>query len=199
MPVSRERIDLAKRRLGSILRTHVVSNARTLENKIADAGPTNQRIDPHVLTQASGEMVRAGEILVYREGEAGAPWYYLKGTPEDQLYIRLAELLEVHNQTQDRLFTLRTGQALEIAVSKALQRQNVLQSVGHFRDLAEHDDSTLYSKEEPPSMVNGRTCKGKLDFLLYTPDAGLAGIEVKNIRHQTSPALSGAALGGLSQ
>lgn len=182
MPVSRERIDLAKRRLRNILQAHVVANARTLENKIADAGPTNQRIDPHVLTIASGEMMRAGDILIYREGDGGTPWYYLKGTPEDQLYVRLAELLDVHNQTQDRLFTLRTGQALEIAVSKALQAQDALHSVGHFRDLAEHDDSTLYRKEEPPSLVNGRVCKGKLDFLLYTPNAGMVGMEVKNIR-----------------
>jgi hypothetical protein len=181
MPVGRERVDLAKRRLGNILRTNVVANARTLENKISDSGPTNQRIDPHILTIARAELMRADEIRIYREGD-GAPWYYLRGTPDEELRPRLAALKEVYDQTQDRLFTLRTGQALEIAVSKALQTQNAFQSVGHFRDLAAHDDRTLYRKEEPPSLVNGRSCEGKLDFLLFTPDAGIAGVEVKNIR-----------------
>lgn len=180
--VSRERINLAKKRLQNILRTHIVATSRTLENKIADAGPTNQRIDPHILTIARSELEAENIIDIYREKENTPPWYYLRGTPDETLYPRLAELEEVYKQTLQKQFTLRTGQALEIAVSRALQSQNNFESVGHFRDLDAHDDSTLYSKEEPPSIVNGRTCEGKLDFLLFSNDAGTAGIEVKNIR-----------------
>ncbi len=47
-----ERLDIARRRLLNILRAHTIALGRTLEQKIADAGPYNQRIDPHVLTQA---------------------------------------------------------------------------------------------------------------------------------------------------
>lgn len=180
--VKRERIELAKKRLQNVLRTHIVATARTLENKISDAGPTNQRIDPHILTIARSELEAEHVVEIHRERENAPPWYALAGTAEETLNPRLTELREVYNQTQDRLLNLRTGQALEIAVSKALQTQQVLQSVGHFRDLNDHDDSTLYSKEEPPSQINGRACKGKLDFLLFTRDAGAAGIEVKNIR-----------------
>lgn len=177
----RERIDLAKKRLQNVLRNHIVATDRTLENKISDAGPTNQRIDPHVLTIARGELEVEHVLEVYRESASAPPWYYLAGTPAETLYPRLSELLDVYKATQDRVFSQRLGQALEIAVSKALQTQRLFQSVGHYRDLNEHDDSTLYSKEEPPSLINGRACKGKLDFLLFTRD-GPVGIEVKNIR-----------------
>jgi len=43
-----ERIEIAKRRIVSNLRTYTVANLRTLEQKIADAGPPGQRIDPHL-------------------------------------------------------------------------------------------------------------------------------------------------------
>jgi hypothetical protein len=180
--VSRERIEFAKRRLQNILRSHIVATARTLENKISDAGPTNQRIDPHILTIARNELETAGVIAIYREREKSPPWYYLRETADETLYPRLAELEEIYKQTLDRHLTLRTGQALEIAISRALQSQNNFESVGHFRDLDAHDDGTLYSKEEPPSIINERTCDGKLDFVLFTRDAGTVGIEAKNIR-----------------
>jgi hypothetical protein len=43
-----ERIEIAKRRIVSNLRTYTVANLRTLEQKIADAGPPGQHIDPHL-------------------------------------------------------------------------------------------------------------------------------------------------------
>jgi hypothetical protein len=175
-----DRIELAKKRLRNILRSHIVATSRTLENKISDAGPTNQRIDPHILTIARNQLEYQKEVLVRRE--RGVPWYYLAGTADAILSPRLAELQDIHQQTTDKHFTLRLGQALEIAVSKALQGQSAFQSVGHFKDLDKHDDSTLYSKEEPPSFISGRMSEGKLDFVLFTENAGVAGVEVKNIR-----------------
>ena len=41
---------LAAKRLRNVLRVHGVATDRTLEQKISDAGPFDQRIDPHVLT-----------------------------------------------------------------------------------------------------------------------------------------------------
>src|SRR5262249_58122292 len=121
--VSRERIELAKKRLQNILRSHIVATSRTLENKISDAGPTNQRIDPHILTIARNELETLHIVQTYKEKANSPPWYYLAGTPDETLYPRLAELEEVYKQTVQKQFTLRTGQALEIAVSKALQTQ----------------------------------------------------------------------------
>jgi cell envelope opacity-associated protein A len=48
------------------LRSHVIACARILERKISDAGPTNQRIDPHILTEARKEPAEKGSILEIR-------------------------------------------------------------------------------------------------------------------------------------
>lgn len=169
-------------RVQNILGRHLVANLRTLENKISDAGPTNQRINPHILT-VSLQSMRDGKLVdVYRKNENSTPWYYLKGLPDDLLLPRLAELESIYEQTQTGTFKIRVGQALEIAVSKALQSQNNFVSIGHFRDLNDHGDDKQYSKEEPPDFLNEKTCKGKLDFLLFDREAGTVGIEVKNVR-----------------
>ena len=182
--LKRERVNLGRRRLRNILETYTIATGRTLENKIADAGPFNQRIDPHILTIALREMIAAGEIQIHSEGEGKVRWYYLSGVPEDKKIARFGELDAVYQRTQQKDFTLRLGQALEIAVSRALQGQVVFDSMGHYKDLEEHDDSTLYSKEEPPSLISGRAISGKrkLDFVLIGAGAVRAGIEVKNIR-----------------
>lgn len=84
---------------------------------------------------------------------------------------------------------MRIGQALEIATFRALTSQNQLTFFGHFSDLDAHDDSTLYSKQEPPSSLSGRQIpSGKsLDFLVNHTQAGYAGVEVKNIREWIYP------------
>lgn len=79
---------------------------------------------------------------------------------------------------------MRIGQALAIAVFKALRMQKQMTFFGHFKNLDAHDDSTLYQKEEPPQVVSTNAMPGdrSLDVLVSVPAAGLAGIEVKNIR-----------------
>lgn len=77
---------------------------------------------------------------------------------------------------------MQLGQVLEIATFRALQTQTNLEYFGHFKDLDDHDDSTLYSKVEPPSFVSGRQISGALDFLVLHPQAGYAGLELKNVR-----------------
>jgi hypothetical protein len=177
-----ERVFLGVARVQNILGRYVVANLRTLENKISDAGPTNQRINPHILTVSLQTMRNGNLVDVYRKNENSTPWYYLKGLPDELLKPRLAELEPIYDQTQTGTFKIRVGQALEIAVSKALQSQNNFVSIGHFRDLNEHGDEKQYSKEEPPDFVNEKTCKGKLDFLLFDREAGTVGVEVKNVR-----------------
>jgi hypothetical protein len=59
---------------------------------------------------------------------------------------------------------------------------------GSFRDLHEHDDSTLYKKLEPPEYVSGKSVDGGiLDFLLISQEGGVAGLEAKNIREWLYP------------
>jgi hypothetical protein len=181
------RHDIAVKRLQNILRSHVVASARILEQKISDAGPTNQRIDPHILTEARRVLEQRGVVVPVHSG--GVPWFHLKDTDPEALKIRLAELTTLHRQTQRPQFVTLVGQTLEIATFRALQAQTSLNFFGNYPDLTAHDDSTLYSKEEPPSSLSGRQIPSgkKLDFLIQDPHGGYAGIEVKNIREWLYP------------
>lgn len=169
---------IAKTRLCNILKNHGAALARTLEQKIADAGPYNQRVNPHIITPIRNQLVKDG--VVHKQGD----WFYLDGTPDAHVQKRIAEQASVHEAVNRHDFTMRVGQAGEIAVLRALRNQDTLEFFGNFPDLETHDDSSLYTKEEPPSSLSGRSLDGKqkLDFLVRDPIVGWAGIEVKNIR-----------------
>jgi len=174
-----KRIEIGKRRLVRILRAHGIANARTLEQKISDAGPSNQRVDPLYLTFARDELIANGVIL--QQEPAGTPWYYLSETQSQIVASRLSEQLPVYTQLQHPSLIPRIGQALEIAIYKALLTQSTFASYGGFTDLNQHDDSTKYNKHEPPQVVTGKITPGILDFLLRK-DGQHVGIEAKNIR-----------------
>lgn len=179
---------LARKRLVNVIRRHTVAGLRTLEQKISDAGPYDQRIDPHILGDVRWTLLREGVIEKINRG--GTSWFWLPETSGEAVIERLGEQLEIHEKLQNGGNTrLRIGQTLEIAIYRALCEQSTLTHFGGFRDLESHDDSTLYSKEEPPSLLNGRQLSNrrKLDFLVQHPTAGLAGIEAKNIREWIYP------------
>ncbi|TGQ27721.1 MULTISPECIES: hypothetical protein [unclassified Mesorhizobium] len=179
-------LETAKTRLVSVIATHGIALARTLEQKIAVAGPYGQRVNPHLITEARNELVEKG-ILSTREVH-GVTWYHMPDTPEHEIRQRLAEQEPTYLQVVDEKFTKRMGQTLEIAVQRALEQTAELDYFGRFTDLNEHDDSALYKKEEPPSHIGGRHLAGKqkLDFLVRG-NAFWAGIEVKNTRPWVYP------------
>ena len=182
-----DRIELARKRLVRVLKEHGIANARTLEQKISDAGPYNQRIDPHVLTGVRNALVR--EERITRLQKHNAPWFHLADTPDATVQQRLAEQLPVFRGLQHGGTGSRVGQCLEIAIYRALLRQNTLDHLGSFTNLDDHDDSRLYSKEEPPQSVSGNRLTGnrRLDFLVRHPEAGWAGVEAKNVREWLYP------------
>lgn len=180
---------LAAKRLRSVLHTHSVAIERTLEQKISDGGPTDQRINPHVLTEVRGALVDQGEIV--RRDENNVPWYHLSRTPAHVVQQRVDEIQPIHARTQERRFVQRLGQALEISIFRALLDLHAdapgVQFIGGFSDLDEHDDSTLYSKIEP-QMVSGRRARqGLVDFVVTAPAGVLAAIEAKNVRQWIYP------------
>lgn len=181
------RVKLAHKRLIRILGRHGVANARTLEQKISDAGPYDQRIDPHVLTSARNALVK--EHRITRLKRHNTPWFHLADTPNTTVQERLNEQLPVFRSLQHGNTGSRIGQCLEIAIYRALLNQRSLDYLGSFTDLDDHDDSRLYSKEEPPQSVSGRRLDGhqRLDFLLRDPKAGWVGIEAKNVREWLYP------------
>ncbi len=78
---------------------------------------------------------------------------------------------------------------MEIAVFRALKTQSTLAFFGSYPNLDQHDNATLYAKEEPPSTLSGRAIPNakKFDFLISYPTAGFAGIEIKNVREWFYP------------
>lgn len=177
-----EREKIAAKRLVVNLRAHGVANARTLEQKISDAGPYGQRIDPHVLTSVRQQLVRDGYIV--RTLHDNVPWFHLPDTHPDTVAARLAAQHEVYRALSSGSVQRRIGQCLEIASYRALLQGPLNEFQGRYKDLADHDDSTLYSKEEPQQHIGARALQGaqRLDFLIRHPDAGYLGVECKNTR-----------------
>ncbi len=184
MPEERE--EIAARRIVNVLKKHGIATMRTLEQKIADAGPSNQRIDPHTLTTVRNALSKQGRIITI---ENQAPWFHLHDAPARIVQKRLREQLPIYKRLQAGNTSARLGQCLEIAIYRALLEQKSLDYFGSFRDLDEHDDSRLYSKEEPPRILSGRSLSGnqRLDFLIHHRDGGWAGIEAKNVREWLYP------------
>jgi len=179
---------LAEKRLLSVLGRHGVATMRILEQKISDAGPNNQRIDPHVLTGVRRNLLERG--VVNSKTRLGVPWYSLSDVDADYYAARLDQLGTIHERLDRQQVTMRIGQALEIAVYRALTdaaAKGGLHFFGHYRDLAAHDDTTLYQKDEPLSL-DGKCAPNKqcVDFIVISQDLA-AGIEVKNIREWIYP------------
>ena len=180
---------IAARRLRSVLRTHGVATDRILEQKISDAGPFDQRIDPHVLTDVRKTLEDGGEII--RTPDANdVPWFHLSTTADDVVRQRLDVLRPIYARTHHGRFSQRVGQALEIAIFRALQALSAgdqgVQFIGTFTDLAEHDDSTLYQKIEPLAISGRQARQGVVDFVVTT-SSGPAAIEAKNVRQWLYP------------
>jgi len=182
-----QRQEIAKARLVKILRTNKVAGARTIEQKISDAGPNPLRVDPHVLTDARASLEAQGTII--RLQHANSTWYALASTPQSEVTAKLDLLAPIHAELCKQAFNMRLGQTLEIALFRALCDANALHFLGGFLDLDEHDDDSLYRKEEPPSILSGHRMPGdrKFDFVVFSDLRAPAGIEAKNIREWLYP------------
>lgn len=180
----RERVLTGERRIINILRKHGVATMRMLEQKISDAGPGPQRVDPHLLTRSRTSLTQKG-VLLTRKWK-GNQWHRLAESDDGFVEQRFTELTALHAQTEIRSFTDRMGDTAEIAVLKAMQRTGT-HFVGHFTDLDKHGDEMRYMKHDPDFFSGVPIQGGKLDFIAIERDAGGIGIEVKNTREWVYP------------
>lgn len=178
---------LAEKRLVSVIGRHGAATARTLEMKISDAGPLNQRLDPHVFGPVRKRLEQEGQIL--RITRHGRDWFALRDTPPVIVERRITEQFETLRPTLDGAFNIRLGDTLEIAVHRALRdaQKLGLHSIGGFRGLADAPTTSKIPKEQPPAIFGGRELQGnkRFDFLVGT--ATWAGIECKNVREWLYP------------
>ena len=162
---------------------------RTLEQKISDAGPGNQRVDPHNLTKA--RKLLAQDRIVDCVHRPTGRWYRLSTTPLRECMERLERVEPILTQMQAGENHLAVGQTLEIAVFRALQTElenHSLTYFGGFRGI-DSPNPADWKKIEPPAMVSGKSLPGDqlLDFVIVDRDARVAGIEVKNMREWIYP------------
>lgn len=184
MPVREEREALAAKRLRSVLGTHGAAIARTIEQKISDAGPFNQRIDPHILIPVRNQLVKAGNLQKIRRHQRD--WYAIPEASEDFIDERIAAQFDVLKLMTEAKFSSRIGDALEIAVFRAL-RESTLNSNGGFRGLTNKPTTAKLRKEEPPSIINGRELQGNKKFDFHVGTDIWAGVECKNLREWLYP------------
>lgn len=155
--------------------------------KISDAGPLNQRLDPHILGPVRQRLVEQRRII--KIPRHGREWFALRETPTDVVDRRITTQFEVLRPTLEGTFPHRVGDALEIAVYRALQDAGRLglDSVGGFRGLTAAPTMSRIRKEEPPSIFRGRELPGNKRFDFLVGRGTWAGIECKNIREWLYP------------
>jgi len=179
-----EREEIARRRIVSVLRTQGVVNSRTLEQKIADAGPSHLRIQPHILTGVRAQMEKEGRVVTI--GGTDARWLHLDDESGARVAARHAELSAVWADFSGKPVRMRTGQALEIAVFRSLVASQGIKTFGGFVDLSNPSGTGLYSKNEIHTL-NGRSLgKEALDFIVQAGGEE-CGVEVKNVREWLYP------------
>jgi len=175
----KEREEIAARRIVRVLQAQTVANLRTLEQKIADAGPSPLRVDPHILTPVKASLIKSGRLV--QVDQANAQWLHLDDENPEKVAARLATLKGIWAEFVSQKVSRRTGQALEIGVFRAILAADGVMPFGGFLDLDTHDDDKLFSKNEIHTL-NGRSLgKLALDFIVAA-GGDHCGVEVKNTR-----------------
>ena len=164
-----ERIHLAKRRIQSILDTHVTAHQRTLEQKIADQGPTNQRVDPHLIGLAIKDLIELNRLkTTLHPATSSQHWYSNPGTSDEKISARLEGLAPLYASTQNNGFGNLIGDALEIAVQNSLilaaTDDRRLSFLGQF-DFTAPKRNGRRPKVSPPKSLSGRSTSKEFDFL----------------------------------
>jgi hypothetical protein len=60
-----ERIGIAKRRIQAILDRETLAHQRTLEQKIAEQGPKEMRVDPHLIGLAIQDLIELNRLATH--------------------------------------------------------------------------------------------------------------------------------------
>jgi hypothetical protein len=66
-----DRITIAKKRIQSILDRETVAHQKTLEQKISEQGPTQQRVDPHLVGLAILDLLNLNRLREHNHPGSG--------------------------------------------------------------------------------------------------------------------------------
>ena len=190
-PAVRERILLARKRIQSVLDRDLVAHQQTLEQKISDQGPTNQRVDPHLVGLAAFDLLHLNRLRSYDHTPSGThAWYSNIGAHAADVEARLDELGPLYASVSGHGFGNLTGDALEVVVYKCLHRIFTANPryayQGHFR-IDQPKVGDRFIKVQPPKTIGSHSTKKEADFLLFGLDPGPICIECKNYREWIYP------------
>lgn len=124
-------------------------------------------------------MREDGELVSSHDPITGTKWHHLRQMPAAFVAERLAAQREVYVPTHHHSFVKRVGDALEVAVYKAILDAQ-LPHWGTFANVDQTDDRR-FSKQEPPTTYFRRSSKSPVDFHVLA-NGQMVAIEVKNIR-----------------
>jgi hypothetical protein len=182
---------MAMLRLPNVLDTNIVANQRTLEQKISDQGPDEQRVDPHLLRLALSELVHYRRLI--REitlPESHVPWYANAGQDPVKVTDKLGQLAPLYEQVAHGAFPNLVGDALEIVVFRQIQaRTRADRRCSYQGSIDYHGTKTRgrYRKVDPPLTFMEGTSHGPVDFIFNHPDVGALFVECKNVREWIYP------------
>lgn len=187
-----DRITLAKKRIASILDRETAAHQKTLEQKISEQGPTNQRVDPHLVGLALMDLHELRRLRVnHHTATRNAAWYSNLLTPDADVQQRLAELAPLYASVSGSGFGNLTGDALEIVVFKCLATIFAAKPrfayQGYFHLDQPKDAQNRYRKTQPPKTIGSLSTTKEADFLQFGHDAGPLCIECKNYREWIYP------------
>ena len=191
-PGALDRIGQAKRRIQSILDRQIVANQRTLEQKISDQGPTNQRVDPHLVGLGLFDLLKLNRLRSHFHPKTGTKhWYANPGTADADVNSRLAELAPLYDSVSGHGFGNLTGDALELIVYKCLQEiyddDPRYPYQGAFHLDKPKNAQGRYHKTQPPKAIGLFSTQKEADFLQFGHAPGALCIECKNYREWIYP------------
>lgn len=190
-----DRIYLAKRRIQSILDRHVVCHQKTLEKKVSEQGPNDQRVDPHLVGLAIKDLKELRRIKATKHPETKkADWLSNPATDVLSIQKKLNEIAPLYAAVTGGGFGNLTGDALEVVTYKCLEsvykNNNLYSFLGHFR-LSEpkinQGELLRFNKVQPPKSISGNTTEGEADFIQFGHRTGPLCVECKNYREWIYP------------
>jgi hypothetical protein len=191
-PGALERISLAKQRVQSVLDRETVSHQKTLEQKISDQGPRDQRVDPHLVGLAIKDLLNLNRLRIHHHPATSShPWYANPGTSDASVSARLAELAPLYASVSGGGFGNHTGDALELIVYKCLHNIYASNARYPYQGTFHLDEPKTaagrYRKTQPPTSIGPHATTKLADFLQFGHDQGPLCIECKNYREWIYP------------
>jgi hypothetical protein len=186
------RIAVAKKRVLSVLDRNLIANQKTLEQKISEQGPNNQRVDPHLVGLAVMDLLEQNRLQKRTHKETSStPWYSTITLKDDVAAPRLEVLAPLYAKISTGNFNNLIGDALELITFKCLESifkgDNRYAFQGAFLTAEPKDAFGRYRKISPPKHIATHITKKEADFLQFGHAAGPMCIECKNYRQWTYP------------